>query len=73
MKKRGRAEVICAYQLDHMYSIANGFINNIHPSIIGSIHNLKMIPAKENNSKKAKCTIEIDTLIERIERIEKYK
>lgn len=53
-----------AYHLDHMYSIHYGFINCIPPWIIGSIHNLRMIPAHENlGSKNKLCSITIDELL----------
>lgn len=45
------------FQLDHKYSIKMGFINDIPPEIIGSIVNLEILPARLNNSKKAKCSI----------------
>lgn len=51
------------YHLDHMYSIKEGFINNIDPEIIGSKYNLRIISASENNSKRTKCSIELDTLL----------
>jgi hypothetical protein len=46
-----------------MYSIKEGFINNIDPEIIGSKYNLRIISASENNSKRTKCSIELDTLL----------
>ena len=41
--------------LDHIYSIAEGFVNNIPPEIIGHWTNLRLIPKIENSSKGAKC------------------
>ena len=43
--------------LDHMYSIKQGFLDNIDPEIIGSYHNLEIISSIENSSKGAKCSI----------------
>jgi len=41
------------YHIDHIYSISDGFINNIEPKIIASIHNLRVI-SKNQNLKKGK-------------------
>lgn len=41
--------------LDHVYSIAEGFKNNIPAYIIGHWTNLRLIPKIENSSKGAKC------------------
>jgi endogenous inhibitor of DNA gyrase (YacG/DUF329 family) len=55
--KRGHIMYENTYQLDHKYSIHQGFIDCIPPWIIGSLHNLEMILGKENASKKIKCSI----------------
>lgn len=61
--KRGRLdESATAYHLDHIYSITDGYINNVEPAIIGSIHNLRFIPAKENQIKKTKSDISLKEL-----------
>lgn len=57
--KRGKYE----YHLDHKYSIASGFKNNINPELIGNINNLEMLTWQENISKNNKCSITIDQLI----------
>lgn len=41
--------------LDHIYSISEGFKNNVPPEIIGHWTNLRLIPKKENSSKGADC------------------
>jgi hypothetical protein len=41
--------------LDHVYSIAEGFKNNIPPEIIGHWTNLRLIPKIDNSSKGATC------------------
>jgi len=41
--------------LDHIYSIREGFNNNIPPEIIGHWTNLRLLPKIENSSKGAKC------------------
>jgi len=58
------------YHLDHMYSIFEGFRNNVDTYIIGHIENLRMLPYKENLSKFNKCSITLDELLLRIEDID---
>ena len=50
--------------LDHIYSISEGFKNNIPPEIIGHWTNLRLIPKKENSSKGADCHKTIEQLYE---------
>jgi hypothetical protein len=57
--KRGRK-----YHLDHMFSICEGFRQNIAPEIIGNIVNLKIITTRENCTKNKKCSITLDQLLE---------
>lgn len=52
------------YNVDHKFSISEGFKNNIPPKIIGSAHNLEMMGCSKNISKGAKCSIKLDTLFE---------
>lgn len=61
-EKRGAINIDGTYQLDHKYSIYQGFKDNIPPWIIGNICNLEMISSKENSSKKQKCSISKDEL-----------
>lgn len=63
INKRGPVELDGAYHLDHMYSIAEGYKNNVSPELIGCVENLKMIPAKENIKKQAKCSQTLEELI----------
>lgn len=51
------------YHLDHKYSIYQGFIDNIDPKIIGSIHNLQMMGFDKNISKGMNCSITKEELI----------
>jgi transposase-like protein len=60
--KRGVCGVIGAYQLDHKYSISEGFKNSVSPIIIGNISNLEFIPWEENNKKRAKCSINLEDI-----------
>lgn len=58
--RRGRI----SYHLDHKYSITEGFRDNIDPKIIGSHHNLQMLTYSENISKKNKCSISKEELLD---------
>jgi len=46
-----------SFHLDHKFSIAEGYKQNILPSIIGSFVNLEIIKANKNCSKQDKCSI----------------
>jgi hypothetical protein len=46
-----------AFHIDHSYSILSGYKNKISPIIIGSVHNLLMIPWQDNLSKSISCSI----------------
>jgi len=62
-EKRGVSGIDGAYHLDHKYSILEGFKNNIEPNIIASLNNLVFISWKENVSKRTKCSISKEQLI----------
>ncbi len=51
------------YNLDHKYSIYEGFINNVSPKIIASVKNLEVIPRFDNMSKGKKCSINLNEII----------
>jgi len=62
--KRGRVDLKeNAYHLDHMYSISEGFKNNIPPYIIGNICNLEFIPAVKNCAKQEECSHDKEELL----------
>lgn len=64
-EKRGRLDLNSeAYHLDHRFSIKEGFTENIPPEIIGSLKNLEMIPGKQNCSKRSKCSITKEELLD---------
>ena len=50
------------YNLDHKYSILEGFKNNIPPYIMSDICNLEIIPRYDNLSKGCDCSITKDKL-----------
>jgi hypothetical protein len=45
------------YHLDHRFSITEGFKHNIPPYIIGSQHNLEIVPSRLNEQKGVNCSI----------------
>jgi len=51
---RGVAGTAGAYQLDHIYSVNKGFVNNVPVHIIAGLDNLQMLPWFENISKGTK-------------------
>ena len=63
--KTGVAGVAGAYHIDHIYSILQGYKDNVSPLLIGSKSNLQMLPWHDNLSKHGKCTITLDTLFNR--------
>lgn len=62
IEKRGRSEIKNSFQLDHKFSISEGFRQNILPYYIGNINNLEMILSIKNSSKKGKCSITLNEL-----------
>lgn len=55
--------------LDHIYSINEGFKNNIPAEVIGHWTNLRLLPKIENSSKGAKCHKTIEELFEDYNRV----
>lgn len=53
------------WHLDHIFSVSEGFKNNIPIYLIANINNLRMIPARENQSKNFRCEITLDELLQR--------
>lgn len=51
------------YELDHKFSILEGFKQGVDPKIIGSYVNLEVIPKFKNRSKRVKCSITLEELI----------
>lgn len=58
------------YDLDHKYSISEGFKNNINPEIIGHYQNFQIIKDKLNRSKNRDCSISLQYLIKQINKNE---
>lgn len=58
---------------DHMYSVKQGFLNNIDPKIISHPANCRLVLQSDNASKKDACSITLEELLQRIkEWDEKY-
>lgn len=50
------------YALDHKFSIYGGFVNRIHPLLIGCYQNLQLLPFNENSRKGQYCCISLEEL-----------
>lgn len=50
------------FQLDHKYSIIEGFLNDVKPEIISHYCNLQMIEWSNNRTKSKKCNIDLEKL-----------
>jgi hypothetical protein len=68
-EKRG----VVDHHIDHMYSIKRGFENNVPPYIIGSIHNLDLIPYKQNVRKQCNCSKSIDEVLSEIQNVNNFQ
>ena len=64
--KRGVSGQDGAYHLDHIYSVADGFQNNVPAEIVGNIANLKMIPWEMNLLKNSNSWITLNELKKRV-------
>ena len=70
--KRGRCSLTKdTYQVDHNYSIYEGFIEDISAEIIGHHCNLSFIPWRENLQKWNKSSISLDDLLDKINNLGK--
>jgi len=50
------------YELDHKFSITEGFKQSVDPLIIGHFVNLELLPKSKNRSKRIACSISLDDL-----------
>ena len=60
------------YQVDHMFSIVEGYERSINPFIIGDINNLKILSSFDNNRKNRACSIELDELLNSFNKFHGY-
>ena len=64
-KKTGKMGTTDAYQIDHLYSVLNGFRNKVSPYLIADKSNLALVRWEDNSSKKHKNGIELEDLYEK--------
>ena len=57
------------YHIDHIYSVADGFRNNIDPMIVSSMINLRVITSGENFRKGSKSDIKLEELLEKYSKL----
>jgi len=57
------------YDLDHMFSIYNGFEQNVDPEIVGHWKNLKIVKDSKNRSKGKKSNISLKELMNKIKEV----
>lgn len=67
-KAKNRGNNIGGISRDHMYSVQDGFINNVDPAIISHPANCKLMPHGENSSKHNKSSITLEDLKKRIDK-----
>ena len=60
-EKRGKGKD--KYNIDHKFSVIQGFLQNISPEIMGSKYNLQLISENENHSKYTRCSISKEELL----------
>lgn len=54
------------YELDHKFSITEGFKQGVDPAVIGHFSNLELIPKSVNRSKRIHCSITLEELLKQI-------
>jgi hypothetical protein len=58
------------HHLDHIYSIYDGFINNVPHHIVGHVTNLQLLFSKKNQSKQSNSWHTLDELLNKIKNFE---
>jgi len=51
------------FQMDHKFSIIEGFKKNVPPEVLASKHNLQFIHRKDNRAKSGRCSITLEQLM----------
>lgn len=54
------------YELDHKFSITEGFKQGVDPAVIGHFANLEIIPKSVNRSKRIRCSITLEELLQQV-------
>ena len=68
LKQRGQKKELNHKNLDHIFSIFEGFKLGILPVIIGSKSNIELVDCNYNYIKKTKCDITLEELFDRFEK-----
>ena len=68
LKQRGRKKELGHKNIDHKFSIFEGFKLGIIPIVIGSRSNIDLVDCHYNYSKRSKCSITIEELFSSFER-----
>lgn len=58
---------------DHLYSVSDGFKNNVDPKIMSHPMNCRIVPHRKNQSKNKKSSITLADLLERIKLFEEME
>lgn len=66
-KAKNRGNNLGGVSRDHMYSVKDGYINNVDPKIIAHPANCKLVRHYDNSKKKDKSSITLEELKKRIE------
>lgn len=66
-KAKNRGDNLGGVSRDHMYSVKDGYINNVDPKIIAHPANCKLVRHYDNSKKKDKSSITLEELKKRIE------
>lgn len=73
-KAKNRGNNLGGVSRDHMYSVKDGFLNNVDPKIVAHPANCRLIRQGDNASKKDRSCITLEQLLERIKSWDqKYK
>lgn len=65
-KAKNRGDNLGGVSRDHMYSVKDGYINDIDPEIIAHPANCRLIRHYDNSKKKDKSSVTLEELMERI-------
>ena len=60
----GHERTYWGYHVDHIYSIRDGFVNNVPPEIVGHWTNLRMIKRKDNQCKSQRSDRTLEETVE---------
>jgi hypothetical protein len=58
---------------DHLFSVKQGFVENVDPYYISHPANCNLVLHKDNQRKRAKCSISLEELIEKVEKFDRER